>query len=270
VLLIFSLFVSLAMLMGPEERVRPLVDFFQAVFSVCTNVAKIALKLTPVCLLFLAFDAAARLGLDLLASLLLFLVTFYAAWLFAFGVAFPISLRFLGGRAPIAFYRQISEPMWFAATTTSSCATFPLSLRTATEKLGLPESRVKFVLTLGMVANQLGASVFLAISALFLADIFNIALTNMMRLEIFALCVGFGFACPGVPGGLMPLLATLCLLLGIPPKAVAIVLSVERIVDIGVTTINVGADLVLASVLTARTPSDQTSGGEVSGHEVVL
>jgi dicarboxylate/amino acid:cation (Na+ or H+) symporter, DAACS family len=237
------------MLAGPAEEVEIVERFLRGLFDVSMNVVNLAIRLTPFCVVFIAFNFAARLGLGLLSSLSMYVLTFFAGWAIAYGVIFPVLLRWLGGRSPVRFYRDIEEPFWFAFVTSSSSATYPLALRTTQEKLGIPESTARFVLTLGSVANQTGSCLFAVVSSLFLADIFGVRLTGTQQLEILALSIAIAFATPGVPGGDLPLLATFCILFGIPPTAVALVVSVNRLLDIGVTTINVGGDLVVASIL---------------------
>ncbi|HKC26143.1 MAG TPA: dicarboxylate/amino acid:cation symporter [Thermoanaerobaculia bacterium] len=263
--LIFSLFVAIAILMGPPAEMELLTRFFAGLFALSMNIVTIALKIAPFCIVFIAFGFTARLGLDLISSLSLYVATFFLAWLVAFGVVFPFVIWRFGGRSPLDFYRKIREPFWFAFVTSSSSATFPISLRTAKEQLGIPESKVRFVLTLGAVANQIGSSIFIAISMLFLADVFGVRISGVQELEIYALCVAFAFATPGVPGGNLPLLATLCLMFGIPAPAVALVVSVDRLMDMGVTTINVVGDLVLATVLAK---ADRGGADEVSPSNV--
>jgi len=247
--LIFSLFLGVAILVGPAKETEALERFFRSLFAVSMNVIGFAIRLTPFCIIFVAFDLTARLGLDLLASLSMYLLTFLLVWLFAFAVVFPLCVRWLAGRSPVRFYGQVRSAFWFAFVTSSTSATYPIALRTATEKLGISDSRARFVLTLGAVANQSGSAIFLAVSSLFLADIFGIPLSGAQRMEVFALSVAAAFATPGVPGGNLPLLATFCLLFGIPPRAVAVVVSVDRLLDMGVTTVNVVGDLVVAAVL---------------------
>jgi DAACS family dicarboxylate/amino acid:cation (Na+ or H+) symporter len=248
-ILIFSLFFSVAMLAGPADQMEVLERFFRGLIAVCMNVVSFTLKLAPLCIVFIAFDFAARLGLELMSSLSMYVVTYFAVCLVAFGALFPIVIWWLGKQSPLDFYRKIKEPFWFAVVTSSSSATYPIALRTSVEKLKLPESTVRFVLTLGTVANQSGASIYVAVSSLFLASIFGVHLTGSQQLELFALSVGFAFATPGVPGGILPLMATVCLLFGIPPRAVALLVSVDRLLDMGGTAVNVVGDLVVAAVL---------------------
>lgn len=258
-ILIFSLFVSLAILVGPDKQMEVLKSFFRGLFAVSMNIISFALKLAPICIMFLAFDFGARLGLELMASMSMYLATFTLVILFAFGIVFPSALMLFARRSPWGFYKAIKEPFWFAAATTSSSATFPLALRAAKNELRIPDSISQFVLTLGAVANQVGSSIFVAVSTVFLAEIFGVQLGLLEQVQIFALSVAFTYATPGVPGGNLPLLASFCLLFGIPPTAVAIVVSVDRVMDMGVTSVNVVGDLVVSSVLArSEKPSQVT------------
>jgi DAACS family dicarboxylate/amino acid:cation (Na+ or H+) symporter len=248
-LLVFSLFFSVAILLGPAEVMDVVLRFIRGLFAVSMNIVNLAIRLTPFCIVFVAFNFAARLGFDLMSSLSMYVATFFLGWLAAYAVLFPLLLSLFGGRSALDFYRRIKEPFWFAFVTSSSSATYPLALETAKEKLGIPESTARFVLTLGAVANQTGSTLFAVVSSLFLADVFGVRLSGAQQLEILALGVAVAFATPGVPGGDLPLLATFCLLFGIPTRAVALVIGVNRLLDVGVTTINVGGDLVVASIL---------------------
>lgn len=247
--MVFSLFTGVAMALSPPERVAVLRGFFDGVFEVSMRIIGFALKLAPLGVACLSFCVAARLGLDIFRTL-----GFYAAVvvgglaLHQFGV-YPVVLALMARRSPAEFFRGAKEAIVTAFSTSSSNATLPVSLRVAEEKLRIPPRIARFVLTIGASANQNGTAIYEGITVLFLAQVFGVELTVGQQLIVALMCIMAGIGTAGVPGGSLPLVVGVLLTIGVPAEAIAIILGIDRFLDMCRTALNVTGDLVIAAIV---------------------
>jgi DAACS family dicarboxylate/amino acid:cation (Na+ or H+) symporter len=143
-----------------------------------------------------------------------------------------------------------------AFSTASSNATLPTSLRVADEKLNLPRRVSRFVLTIGATANQNGTAMFEGVTVIFLAQFFGMELTLAQQVMVMLVCILGGVGTAGVPAGSLPVVALILAMVGIRPEAIALVLGVDRFLDMCRTTLNVIGDLVAAQVISAAEPHE--------------
>jgi DAACS family dicarboxylate/amino acid:cation (Na+ or H+) symporter len=137
-----------------------------------------------------------------------------------------------------------------AFTTSSSNATLPTTLRVAREEMGIPPEIAGFVLPLGATMNMNGTALFEGATVLFLAQVFGVDLTLSQQLLVVLLSVVTAVGTAGIPGGSIPLLVMVLGMVGVPVEGIAIVLGVDRILDMCRTVLNVTGDLVTAEVVT--------------------
>jgi DAACS family dicarboxylate/amino acid:cation (Na+ or H+) symporter len=177
-------------------------------------------------------------------------------------VVFPILLSTLGRKNPVAFFRETQEASVMAFSTASSNATLPTALRVADQGLKLPRRISRFVLTIGATANQNGTAMFEGITVIFLAQFFGVELTLWQQLTVMFVCILGGIGTAGVPAGSLPVVALILAMVGIEPQAIAIVLGVDRFLDMCRTTLNVVGDLVAAQVISAGEPDEERTEGK--------
>jgi DAACS family dicarboxylate/amino acid:cation (Na+ or H+) symporter len=262
--MVFSLFVGLAIVTLPGERTAPLLGVIQGVYDVSMAIIGFAMKLAPLAVGCLGFSLTATTGLEALRSLGYYLsVCFLGFFLHQFGV-YSLALRLAGGLSPKVFFLRIREAMGTAFATASSNATLPVTLRVAEGELLVPRRVSRFVLTVGSTANHCGTALYVSITVLFLAQVFGVTLdvNQYVFVSLMSLLAGVGTA--GVPGGTIPLVVVTIAALGIPGESIAIVLGVDRLLDMGRTTLNVTGNLVSA-VLVARGEAPD-SGASAPGH----
>jgi DAACS family dicarboxylate/amino acid:cation (Na+ or H+) symporter len=200
------------------------------------------------------FNLAALFGWDLLIRLSAYVGVVLLALAIQMFVVFPALLATLGKKSPIAFFRETQEASLMAFSTASSNATLPTSLRVADTRLNLPQKVSRFVLTVGATANQNGTAMFEGVTVLFLAQFFGIDLTIWQQLMVMLVCILGGIGTAGVPAGSLPVVALILAMVGIDPQAIALVLGVDRFLDMCRTTLNVIGDLVAAQVISAGEP----------------
>ena len=249
--MVFSLFFGVALAMMPGEKAQPLTALLKSVFEVCMIIIGFAMRLAPVGVACLGFALTAQLGADVLRSL-----GFYAAVVvLGLGiqqfVVYPLFLKLIGRESPWAFFKNIREVMLTAFSTSSSNATLPVSMRVAETNLKLPPQISRFVLTVGASANQNGTALYEGVTVLFLAQVFGVDLSIGQQVMVALMCILAGLGTAGVPGGSLPLVVGVLVSIKVPGESIAIILGIDRLLDMCRTTLNVTGDLVCA-VLVAK------------------
>jgi len=247
--MVFSLFFGVAMTVTQGEVVAPLKGVVEAIFRVCLKIIDFAMGLAPVCVACLSFSLTATTGLELLRALGAYLAVVLGGMaLHQFGV-YSVVLALLGRKSPVVFFREAKEAIVTAFGTSSSNATLPVAMRVAEESLRLPPSISRFVLTVGASANQNGTALYEGVTVLFLAQVFGVDLTLAQQFTVALMCILAGVGTAGVPGGSLPLVVGVLMTIQVPPASIAIILGIDRFLDMCRTALNVTGDLVIATVL---------------------
>jgi DAACS family dicarboxylate/amino acid:cation (Na+ or H+) symporter len=216
---------------------------------VCLKIIDFAMTLAPVCVACLSFALTATTGLELLSALAAYLgVVLGGMALHQFGV-YSAVLALLGRKSPRIFFREAKEAIVTAFSTSSSNATLPVAIRVAEESLRLPPKISRFVLTVGASANQNGTALYEGVTVLFLAQVFGVELSLGQQFVVALMCILAGVGTAGVPGGSLPLVVGVLMTIGVPAQAIAIILGIDRFLDMCRTALNVTGDLVIATVL---------------------
>ena len=247
----FALFFGIGLLLTDTPNSRVLQRGFEGLFDVTMRLIMIVIRLAPIAVACFMFNLAALFGWDLLIRLSAYVGVVLLALAIQMFVVFPLLLATLGKKNPILFFRQTQEASLMAFSTASSNATLPTALRVADERLGLPRRVSRFVLTIGATANQNGTAMFEGVTVIFLAQFFGIDLTLGQQLMVMLVCILGGIGTAGIPAGSLPVIALILAMVGIQPEAIALVLGVDRFLDMCRTTLNVVGDLVAAQVISA-------------------
>ena len=252
----FALFFGIGLLITDTPASRALKTGFEGLFDVTMRLILIVIKLAPIAVACFMFNLAALFGWELLIRLSAYVGVVLLALGIQMFVVFPALLATLGNKSPIAFFRETQEASLMAFSTASSNATLPTALRVADERLKLPPKVSRFVLTVGATANQNGTAMFEGVTVIFLAQFFGIDLSLGQQLMVMAVCILGGIGTAGIPAGSLPVIALILAMVGIQPEAIALVLGVDRFLDMCRTTLNVVGDLVAAQVISAGEPAE--------------
>jgi DAACS family dicarboxylate/amino acid:cation (Na+ or H+) symporter len=212
-------------------------------------IIEIVMSLAPIGVFCLIFSVTARFGYDLLVNLLMYVLTVVATLAAFEFVAYPIVLRLVAHRRPREFFRKAEIVLLTAFSTSSSNATLPTTMRVAREALGIPREIAGFVLPLGATLNMNGSALFEGATVLFLAQVFGVELSLGAQLVVVVMAVITAIGTAGIPGGSIPLLMMILGMVGVPIEGIAIVLGVDRLLDMCRTVLNVTGDLVTAAVV---------------------
>jgi len=211
----------------------------------------------------------ARFGYDLILRLGLYVFTVLLGLAIHMFVSLPAMVKFMARLNPVEFFQRIRTIIITAFSTSSSSATLPTSLRVAETELGVPKNICGFVLPLGATMNMNGTALFEGVTVLFIAQVLGHDLSLGQQLIVVLMSVVTAVGAAGVPSGSIPLLILVLQAVGLPGESIAIVLGVDRILDMCRTTLNVVGDVTAAAFITRSegykfTPHPLDSGGASS------
>ena len=252
----FALFFGIGLMLTDTPASRSLQKGFEGLFDVTMRLILIVIRLAPIAVACFMFNLAALFGWDLLVRLSAYVGVVLLALAIQMFIVFPVLLATLGRKNPVTFFRETQEASLMAFSTASSNATLPTALRVADERLKLPRRISRFVLTIGATANQNGTAMFEGVTVIFLAQFFGMELTIWQQLTVMLVCILGGIGTAGVPAGSLPVVALILAMVGLRPEAIALVLGVDRFLDMCRTTLNVIGDLVAAQVISAGEPAE--------------
>lgn len=237
-----------------EVKDLKIMPIFDEVFNASLKIVEIAMKLAPIAVFCIVFNTAFKFGLSIFESLFYYSAVVVAGLLFQQFVVYSIMLKFIAKRSPWDFYKRSRDVMLYAFSTSSSNACLPKSIEVAEKKLGLTPSISRFVLTVGATANQNGTALFEGVTVLFLAQVFGVDLSLAQQVQVVVMCIIAGIGTAGVPGGSLPLIMIIMNGVGIPAEGIALILGVDRFLDMCRTTLNVSGDLVIAALVDDKKP----------------
>ncbi len=240
----FALMVGLAATKLPAEKAAPFLAVLQSLYDLCVVIIGFAMKLAPLGVAGLMFEKTALFGAAILQSLAAYVLVALCGLAFWQFVVLGGLARLFGGVPVRRFFSRSRGLMATAFSTSSSNATLPTTIRTAREEFGVPSSIAGFVLPLGATLNMNGTALFEGVAVLFLAQVSGIELSVAAQATVVVLAVLTAIGAAGVPGGSLPLIATVLVQVGIEPSMLAVILGVDRLVDMARTVPNVTGDLV--------------------------
>lgn len=226
-----------------------IMQIFDEIFNASLKIVEVAMKIAPIAVFAIVFNTAFKFGLSIFESLFYFSAIVVAGLLIQQFVVYSLMLKFIARRSPFEFFSNSKDVMLYAFSTSSSNACLPKSIEVAETKLRLTPSISRFVLTVGATANQNGTALFEGVTVLFLAQVFGVDLSMAQQFQVVLMCIIAGIGTAGVPGGSLPLIMIIMNGVGIPPEGIALILGVDRFLDMCRTTLNVSGDLVIAALV---------------------
>lgn len=243
----FAFIFGLGLAMSDPDTVAPTIAVLKGVYAAVMRIIDFAMGLAPYAVACLIFATTARLGFEVFKSLAAYVaVVLVALAIHQFGT-YSVLVYFFAKMNPLTFFAKIREVMITAFSTSSSNVTLPTAMRVTEEKLGVPREITGFVLTLGSTANQNGTALYEGITVLFLAQVFNVDLTFGQQVTVLLMSILAGIGTAGVPGGSLPLVVLVLQSVGVPAEGIAIILGVDRILDMSRTVLNVTGDITAAA-----------------------
>ncbi len=261
---LFAIIFGVALIMMAPAQAKPLMDLLGSLLEVCMTVVRVAMRLAPYAVFGLMTQITTKIGLEALLGMGMYVGTV----LIGLGclLSFYLLVAFLiANMKPRAFFSNAREVMLLGFSTSSSAAVLPLTIKTAQEKFGVRSSIAQFVIPLGATINMDGTALYQGVAAIFLAQVFGVDLGTGGMLLIIITAVGASIGAPATPGVGIIILAMVLESVHIPLAGIALILGVDRMLDMSRTAINVSGDLVASTVMNRWLgPEPETVSAEVS------
>lgn len=237
-----------AAILAIGEKARPFANVIESANVVFNKIMMFIIYLSPIGVFCLMCNVVAVNGPKVVGSLALVIGVAYLAYLIHMCVVYSASVKFLGGLNPLTFFKEMVPAMVFAFTSTSSVATLPFT-KECSEKLGASEEYTSFILPLGATINMDGTAIYMGVCTIFIASCFGIDLTvgQIVTVALTATLASIGTA--GVSGAGVIMLAMVLESVGLPVEGIALVIGVDKLFDMGRTTLNITGDASCAVVL---------------------
>lgn len=247
-IVIGAVLLGVALLSIGQKRAAPLVSFMESLQAVSMKFVDWAMLIAPYAVFSFLCGLTAQLGVDTLKAMSVYMGCVLAGLLAL--LAFYLTLvTVIGRRSPLLFLKHIRDAQILAFSSSSSAATMPITLRVAEDNLKLRPEIADFVIPLGTTINMDGTAIYQMIAALFLAQVFGIDLTLTETCVLAVTIVGASVGSPGTPGVGLVILSTILHNIGVTAEGIAMILAVDRILDMCRTTINVTGDLTASVVM---------------------
>lgn len=248
-LIVFAILVGAAATQLREKERKRVQAALDTITDLMTRIVGFALELAPYAVPAMIYSVIVKVGPDVLLALSVFVAGCTVALALHLFGTMSLWIRFLAKRSPLHYFRQIQPLLVTAFSTSSSNACLPASLAVAHDELKLSPSTAGFVLPLGATMNMSGTALFEGCVVLFVAQTFGVELALSQQFILMLLSVLSAVAVAGIPGGSLPMIAGLLATFGIPPEGIGIIIGVDRVLDMMRTTVNVGSDIVTATVV---------------------
>lgn len=227
------------------EKGKMIANLVESMDEVVMKVLMMIIKLTPIGVFCLMADVVAVNGAKVVGSLALVVGVAYIGYILHLVIVYSLGVKFLAGMNPIRFFKGMAAAMLTAFTTTSSNATLPVNIECCNDMGAEPEIS-SFVLPLGATINMDGTAIYQAVATVFIACCYGIDLTigQMVMVVVTATLASIGTA--GVSGAGMIMLSMVLLQVGLPVEGIAIIAGVDKLFDMGRTTLNITGDATCA------------------------
>jgi Na+/H+-dicarboxylate symporter len=232
-------------ILAAGEKGKKIADIVNCMNEVTMKILMMIIKLTPIGVFCLMADVVAVNGAKVVGSLALVIGVAYIGYFLHVLIVYGCSIKFLSHMSPIAFFKGLFPAMLTAFTTTSSNATLPVNIECC-NKMGAEPEISSFVLPLGATINMDGTAIYQAVCAVFIACCYGVDLTlgQMAMIVLTATLASVGTA--GISGAGMIMLSMVLLSVGLPVEGIAIVAGVDKLFDMGRTTLNITGDATCA------------------------
>jgi Na+/H+-dicarboxylate symporter len=246
----FALLFGISMVLLPENKTAPIKSFFNSVNEIILKMVDVIMLAAPYGVF--ALLASLEADLSMLKALGVYSITVVLGLAFMIFFVYPLFLKLFTQRSIKEFFKGILPAQTLAFSTSSSAATLPVTLECCEKNLKLKEETSGFVLPLGATINMDGTSLYQAVAAVFIAQVYGIDLNISQQLTIVLTATMASIGAAPVPGAGMVMLVIILQSVGINPEGLALIFAVDRILDMCRTVTNVTSDITVASIVDAK------------------
>lgn len=246
--IVFALLLGVAMAMSGDAGKR-LGNFFEDLNHVIMRLVTIIMNLAPIGVFALMAKLFSTIGLETIFSLMKYFVLVLVVLFIHALVVYPTLLKVFTGLSPIMLLRKMREATMFAFSTSSSSATLPITLETARHKLGINNGVASFTIPLGATINMDGTAIMQGCATVFIAQVYGVDLSVNDYLMVILTATLASVGTAGVPSAGLVMLAMVLQQVNLPVEGIALIIGVDRLLDMTRTAVNVTGDCTVASIV---------------------
>lgn len=248
-IIVFAILFGVASLYLKYEQQKPMLDFFTSVGEVMLKMAEWVILLTPIGVFSLISYVIADQGIEVVVGLWKYLLMVICVIIFHGVITLPAVLAFFGRVNPYRYLLDVREASIMAFSTASSAATLPISMRVVEEVGEVDAKTASFVLPLGATVSMDGTAAYLSVAVLYIANMAGVTLSfgDQLLLGITVVALSVGVA--ALPSASLVMMVVILNQLGLPVEYMALIIAVDRILDMCRTSLNVTSDLVVAKIV---------------------
>lgn len=244
--IVLAILIGMGLTLVPRSRAEPAVKFFDALTEAIVQLVNLVIRMAPVAVFALVAPAIVTMGLEVLAALLVYSLVLVGGLALVVFVEYPLCLRLLSGMGPRRFFRGLSPAILTAFSSSSSSATLPVTMECTRDRLGVSERITSFVCPLGATINMAGTAMYMGVAALFVAQMYGMELTLGQQASIVVMGTLAAIGSPGIPGSGVIMLVVVMQQVHVPAEGIAVILGVDRLLDMCRTVANVTGDAMTA------------------------
>lgn len=250
-IIFFALILGIAITLLPQEKAAPVIKFFDGVNEAMIKLVHIIMEFAPYGVFALIATIIGEFGLGILGPLFKYSIVVIVGLILHVAITYTLALKLLT-KARInlrRFYRGIRPAQLIAFSSSSSSATLPVTMECVENNIGVSKEISSFVLPLGATINMDGTALYQGVAAVFIAQVFGMDLTLGQQLTIVLMATLASIGAAGVPGVGMITLTMVLKQVGIPLEGIALILGVDRILDMCRTIVNITGDATCAAIV---------------------
>lgn len=247
-IIVFALLFGIAMALSGDAGAR-LAAVFEDLNTVVLKLVTLLMNVAPYGVFCLMAKLFTTIDMGLIAELGKYFMVVLAALLIHAFINYSILFKLLTGLSPVVFLKKMKDACMFAFSTSSSSATMPVTLETATKKLGAHNSVASFTIPLGATINMDGTAIMQGVATVFIAQVFAVDLTINDYLMVILTATLASVGTAGVPGVGLIMLAMVLNQVGLPVEGIALIIGVDRLLDMTRTAVNITGDCMVTCVV---------------------
>jgi len=247
-IIFFAMFMGAVATMLDKKKMQPVISIMEAVNDIMIKIVEVVIKVAPYAVFALIASVVGTFGADILMSLLRYSLLTIAG-LLILAISYPASVKLLARFPYFKFWKGIFPAQLIAFSTSSSSATLPVTMECAEENIGISREISSFVLPLGATINMNGTALYQGVTAVFIAQVYGLDLSLGAQLGIVLTATLASIGTAGAPAMGVLMLVIVLRQAGIPLEGIALIMGVERILDMFRTSMNITGDIAAAAVV---------------------
>lgn len=245
----FAILTGIFLVQIPKDKSEPVIKFFSGISEAMIVLVEKIMLIAPYAVFTLIASTVAEFGFNILQTLLWYALTVVLGLIILTFIEYPVLLKIFTKISIIKFFRAQRQVIAVAFSTSSSAATLPVTMDVCEKRLGVPNKIASFVLPLGTTVNMDGTALYQAVATMFIAQVygFDLNLTQQLTIVLTAALAAVGTA--PVPGVGLIMLIIVLKSVGVPEEGIALIIGVDRLLDMCRTVPNVIADSLACVVI---------------------